>query len=201
MECNFKEVFVLVGGYGARLAPLTYIYPKPLLMVQGKPFLEILLDSLKPRFKRFILCSGYKSRMFDDFCCYYTFKNPEIEVINSIETVKLGTSGALKNAEEHISTEYFIVINGDTLFDTDCLDYVLNNINYGFLINEVVSDRGVPVGLRILSKGIFQFFSRFYSSLEEDLCVVVPKNIIQIDSPFVDIGTAKDYQKLVIGEL
>ena len=41
------KAFILAGGVGKRLRPLTYAIPKPLLPVGEKPVLEILIENLK----------------------------------------------------------------------------------------------------------------------------------------------------------
>ena len=41
------KAFILAGGEGKRLRPLTYAIPKPLLPVGEKPVLEILIENLK----------------------------------------------------------------------------------------------------------------------------------------------------------
>ena len=40
---NVKQVVILVGGLGTRLKSLTKKTPKPLIKVNGKPFLDYLI--------------------------------------------------------------------------------------------------------------------------------------------------------------
>ena len=42
-----KQAVILAGGLGVRLRPLTYDVPKPMVLVNGRPFLEYLLELLK----------------------------------------------------------------------------------------------------------------------------------------------------------
>lgn len=194
---KINEVLILVGGRGIRLDPLTRLYPKSLLMIGGKPFLELLIDSLKNRFDKYILCTWYKHKMFNDFIAYYKVKNPEIDIINSVEHSKIGTAGALRNAEQYITGEYFMVINGDTLFGTENLDYILKETDPDFIINEVVDKDMVPTGVRIIDSIALGLIPFGYYSLEDDLCKLYPRNIIQIDDTFVDIGTMENYRKQI----
>ncbi len=54
------EAVILAGGFGTRLREVVPDLPKPMAPVAGKPFLEILLNSLKQKgFNRVILSLGY----------------------------------------------------------------------------------------------------------------------------------------------
>ena len=51
---------VLCGGRGERLKPLTNKLPKPMVIVNGRPFLHYLLEQLAEHgIKRFVLLTGY----------------------------------------------------------------------------------------------------------------------------------------------
>ena len=36
------KAVILAGGFGTRLRPLSYLYPKPMVPIRGKPFLQYL---------------------------------------------------------------------------------------------------------------------------------------------------------------
>lgn len=51
---------ILCGGRGERLRPLTDDLPKPMVIVNGRPFLQFLLDQLSENgIKKFVLLTGY----------------------------------------------------------------------------------------------------------------------------------------------
>ena len=53
-------IVVLVGGLGRRLGNKVKKNPKPLIKINGKPFLEIILTNLINKgFKKIDLCTGY----------------------------------------------------------------------------------------------------------------------------------------------
>jgi histidinol-phosphate phosphatase family protein len=59
---NFKitQAVILAGGAGTRLQPFTLTKPKPLIPVNGKPFIEHLINLLKNNgIKEIILLTGY----------------------------------------------------------------------------------------------------------------------------------------------
>jgi NDP-sugar pyrophosphorylase family protein len=109
------DVVILCGGLGTRLSPVSKGLPKVLMPFAGKPFIDILIESLLPfGFKRFILCVGHlKEKVRSHFC------ERNFDVVFSEETEPLGTGGALKNACSHISSSQFLLLNGDSLCATD----------------------------------------------------------------------------------
>ena len=55
---------VLAGGQGTRLRPYTSVLPKPLVPVNGKPILEIIINNLKKNnFKKIIICLNKKNNL------------------------------------------------------------------------------------------------------------------------------------------
>ena len=60
---KIKQAVILCGGRGERLRPLTDSMPKPMIKVNGKPFLYYLLYQLsKKKIYNFVLLTGYKSK-------------------------------------------------------------------------------------------------------------------------------------------
>ncbi len=115
-----EQTVILAGGKGTRLRPLTYEIPKPMAPVKGKPFLEYQLRLLeKNGFTRFLLCTGYLSKVIEDY-----FGNGQKwgwKINYSVEKEALGTGGGLKLAESKLADE-FILLNGDTLLFIDYQD-------------------------------------------------------------------------------
>jgi D-glycero-alpha-D-manno-heptose 1-phosphate guanylyltransferase len=57
-----SDAVILAGGLGTRLSHLIPDLPKPMAHVNGKPFLEILLEQLSSyNFKRIIFSVGHKT--------------------------------------------------------------------------------------------------------------------------------------------
>ena len=56
------KVVILAGGLGSRLSEETYLIPKPMVEIGGKPILwHIMKLYFHYKIKRFIICCGYKS--------------------------------------------------------------------------------------------------------------------------------------------
>lgn len=107
------DVVVLCGGLGKRLAPITKNIPKPMVRVKNKPFLDIIITRISSYgYRRFILCTGYKAKVIEDYC-RNKYKNSKLEIVFSREAQPLGTGGALKSSQAIIKSNIFLVLNGD----------------------------------------------------------------------------------------
>ena len=65
---NVSQAVILCGGRGERLRPLTDHTPKPMVLVNGRPFLFYLLDQLSAQgIKKFVLLTGYLGHLISDY--------------------------------------------------------------------------------------------------------------------------------------
>jgi len=115
------DVVVLCGGKGERLRELVSDRPKPLAEINQKPFLDILIEHIAQQgFKRFVLCTGYKG---DVIKRHYHNYNLNLEFVFSEEEKPLGTGGAVNNAKSFITSDTFMVMNGDSLCPLNYKDF------------------------------------------------------------------------------
>lgn len=62
------QAVILAGGRGTRMAPLTDTRPKPMIEIQGKPFLEYLIEMLRDQgVNRVLLLLGYLSEVVQQY--------------------------------------------------------------------------------------------------------------------------------------
>lgn len=102
---------VLAGGFGTRLSEVIGHRPKPLAIIHGRPFLDLLIDDLvAQQIKRIILCVGY---LREQIIAYYRTRS-DAELLFSEEAVPLGTGGAVKAAGSLIQTDPVLILNGDS---------------------------------------------------------------------------------------
>jgi len=105
------KAVLLVGGAGTRLRPLTYMMPKCLLPVGGKPLLERTIRYLGAfGFDEFVLCVSYLKKQIMDTFGDGSGLGVRIEYGES--EMPLGTAGQLKTAEPFIDGR-FLAMNGD----------------------------------------------------------------------------------------
>ncbi|MGQ9542793.1 MAG: sugar phosphate nucleotidyltransferase [Candidatus Bathyarchaeia archaeon] len=119
-----KTALILCGGLGTRLRPLTYVTPKPMLPIAGRPLLEYQIEYLKKySFNRIILATGYLQEQIIRY--FSERKNMGEKIIYSFEKEPLDTGGALKNAA-HLLRDDFLTLNSDVIFDSLDLERLLN---------------------------------------------------------------------------
>lgn len=112
MKVDSVDALVLCGGKGSRLQSSVADRPKVMAEVNGRPFLDYILDHLENQgLRRVILCTGYKAEMIQD---HYRDQERDLFIDFARESEPLGTGGALKHAAEIIDSEDFFVLNGDS---------------------------------------------------------------------------------------
>ncbi len=112
-----NAVVIMAGGKGKRLLPYTQNCPKPMLLVGGKPILEIILERcIEAGFKEFYFSVNY---LKDMIIKYFQDGNKwGVKINYLIEERALGTAGSLKLLPKNLKFP-FLVINGDILTDLD----------------------------------------------------------------------------------
>lgn len=121
------DIIILAGGLGTRLRGEVNNLPKVMAPINGKPFLEYLLDYISlAGFQRVILSTGYMSKVIED---YFGDHYKSIELVYSKEEEPLGTGGAIKLAYEKVSTPFFMVMNGDTFFRINLQQFFNHHID------------------------------------------------------------------------
>ncbi len=89
-------VFLMAGGRGQRLRPLTDDCPKPMLPVGGRPILQIIIESMvRQGFQRFFISVNYKREMVREHFGDGSQLGAQIEYVEEDENSPLGTAGAL----------------------------------------------------------------------------------------------------------
>ena len=68
VELRIDQAVILCGGLGTRLRPLTNELPKPMVDVNGRPFLHHLLEQLSNQgINRFLLLTGYLNEKISNY--------------------------------------------------------------------------------------------------------------------------------------
>ncbi len=119
---------ILSAGQGKRLLPLTASRPKCMLAVAGKTILQWQLDSLcKANIERIFIVTGFNSDLVEESVpgqyrdCQsriHIVFNPFYRVCDNLASCWLA---------RHAMEEDFLLINGDTLFETALLEHVLKS--------------------------------------------------------------------------
>lgn len=110
-------VFIMAGGLGTRLRPLTDDCPKPMLPVGGKPILESILESfVEAGFHRFCFSVHYKPGRIREHFGDGSRWGVAIDYVE--EEIPLGTGGALGLLRDPGDLPV-LMMNGDVLTRLD----------------------------------------------------------------------------------
>ncbi len=120
---------LMAGGRGERLRPITDNCPKPLLPVNGKPILEIILEQcIDAGICNFYISVNYLAEQIINYFGNGSKWNVDIQYLR--EDIPLGTAGPLKLLPDSLEKP-LILINGDVLTKTN-FHNVLNYHNSNF---------------------------------------------------------------------
>ena len=105
------KAVLLVGGYGLRMRPLTYVVPKCMLPVGGEPLLQRTIRYLNGYgINEFIVCVAYlKKQIMDHFG---DGSDLGVRIRYAQTDFPLGTAGQLKTSEPFTNGS-FLAMNGD----------------------------------------------------------------------------------------
>lgn len=112
------QAAILAGGLGTRLGHMTQTTPKPMVLVNGKPFLEHEIGLLKRSgIGDFVLCVGHFGEKVEDY--FGDGGKLGVRVTYSYDGPKLmGPAGALKRAEPLLEDRFFVTY-GDAYLRAD----------------------------------------------------------------------------------
>ena len=219
------EAIILAGGKGTRLHSIISSVPKPMAPINGRPFLELIMQQLSDySFERIILSTGH---LGDVIQAHFGPKFKNIDIIYINEPAPLGTGGAVKEAMQACQEDHVYIINGDSFQLVDFNEVeaywqcnknpimiaaaVADTSRYGALLidkKQVIgfSEKGktgsgyINSGYYVFNKTQIHLFpNQAVFSLEQDF---LEKDIhlqhydfFESKSSFIDIGIPEDYIK------
>lgn len=214
------DLVILAGGKGKRIKKLNPINPKPLIKIENRIFLDLIVNYYsKFNFENIFILAGYKGFLIKKLL-HNKIKNfTNIKCI--IEKNPKDTGGALFQLKNKIKKD-FILINGDTFLNIDnpknlknilkkkdigslCLiknkrknKVKFNNLNLDNNKNVIITKNSnyINSGIYYFNKKIFKYIPNKKISLENE---IIPRLILLkkikgkfINCSFLDIGTPKD---------
>lgn len=130
MKNNKTTVVIMAGGFGTRIASINSDVPKPMIEINGYPILYHQIENLKRYdLTDIILVVGYKADKIINY-----FKNGKefgVDIRYVKEEFPLGTAGSFYFLKDMITSDYFILLNGDIMFNIDFNRFIayFNNSN------------------------------------------------------------------------
>lgn len=149
---------IMAGGFGKRLAPYTDTCPKPMLIINGKPMIEHIIDNaVSEGFHNFIISVFYLSEVITEYFGDGSDRGINIKYIK--EDVPLGTAGALSLINP-IPKLPVIITNGDVMTNIkygDILKYHSKNSSHATM---VIRRHGIqnPFGVVVLEDMVIKGF-------------------------------------------
>jgi len=121
------ECFIMAGGRGKRLSPLTDKIPKPMLPLDGKPIIEYNIDRLISfGIKKIYISVNYLGEKIQNYFGDGSSKGIEIEYI--WEDSPLGTAGSLSLVDE-FKSDQILLLNSDLFTDVNIEEMFLQLIS------------------------------------------------------------------------
>lgn len=114
-----NPVFIMAGGFGSRLRPLTDVCPKPMLKIGNKPMLETVIRRfINAGFVNFYISTHYMPEKIKKHFGDGSSLGVKITYIH--EDLPLGTGGALGLLPNNLPLDLpLIMMNGDVLTKVD----------------------------------------------------------------------------------
>ena len=220
-----NPVFLMAGGFGTRLHPLTKNIPKPLLEVGNKPLLETIIEQfINHGFHDFYISTHFKSEQVRNY-----FKNGEqhgVSIHYIHEDTPLGTAGSLGLLPDNLPDLPIIMMNGDLLTKVDfkhLLDFHCNNnadatmcvreydfqVPYGVVAIDGCSIRGItekPIQKFFVNAGIYILNRNLINKVDGESFLNMTDflekeldcggvNAFPIHEYWLDIGRIEEYEK------
>lgn len=110
------DTIILAGGLGTRLRSVIKDKPKPLALINGNPFLDILLHQISS-YKKISKVTLAICHLADNFIQLYKNHNYPFNINFSVENKLLGTGGAIIKATEQNESDNILILNGDSYVD------------------------------------------------------------------------------------
>src|SRR3712207_310680 len=142
----------MAGGEGTRLRPMTANQPKPLLPVVNRPIMEHVLRLLRRHgFEDTVVTVQFLASLVRNY--FGTGEELGMTLTYATEETPLGTAGSVKNAEDALRDDTFLVISGDALTDVDLSKLVAEHKARGALATVALTRVPDPLEFGIVIAG------------------------------------------------
>lgn len=135
-ESSIRRAIILAAGKGTRMGSITHQTPKPMLLIQGRPMLERILERLASAgVQRFCIVVGYRHEMIEGH-----FRDGPFAIEFRVQDPVNGTGSAARLAKPFTADEPFLLTYADILCDPS--EYV----RCGSILNQ---DSGIAAVLAV----------------------------------------------------
>lgn len=181
------KVVILAGGYGTRISEESYLKPKPMVEIGGKPILwHIMKEYSYYGFNEFIICCGYKQHVIKEWFADYYLYNSDVTfdftaenrmtVHNNISEpwkvtlVDTGldtmTGGRIRRIKNYVQNERFMLTYGDAVCDLDLSELLAFHVSHGR--QATITAVNISQRFGVLDIGLDQSVQQFREKSSDD---------------------------------
>lgn len=190
------KAVILAGGKGTRLAPYTTVLPKPLMPVDDRPILEIVLRQLaRHGIDEIILSVGYLAELLEAY--FQDGSRFGVRISYARESEPLGTAGPL--AQIPGLDETFLMMNGDVLTTLNYSRLVDYHHEHGGILTIAMHTRHIKIDLGVMQINEKQELTAYIEKPTLDYKVsmgvyVFDPSVLR----YIDPGVHLDFNELVV---
>ncbi len=187
-----KQATILCGGLGTRLRPITDKIPKPMVLVNGVPFLEHLILQLKENnIFEFVLLTGYRGDLIQEY--FGDGKAIGVNIQYSHGPAEWETGRRLYEAK-HMLQEYFMLLYSDNFVQFNLTKLSIFHEKKGKLLSFIVQTKHTG-NIKLDSNEIVEIYDKSRSKEQLDFVelgyMIASKDIFKyfdgIDISFSDV--------------
>lgn len=198
------KAFILAGGMGSRLMPLTKDIPKVMVTIGDRPALEhIIRLCVRHDIKEIIIGLHYLPEKIQDY--FEDGKKFHVNISYSYEPHMMGTAGAIKLASAFLCKEDFFVFNGDVMTNVDLQAMHIYHKNKGGLATVLVHPTDHPFDSDIVAYNQNFLVSHFFRPRAGDVFRAISKTGTHIFRPevldFIPAGVEYSLEKQLLPDL
>lgn len=143
-----RTAFVLGAGLGTRLRTLTQRRPKPLIPVCNRPLITYAFDHLLAHgVGRFVVNTHWLPEVYEQEFPEKIYRRAPISFRHEPDILE--TAGGIKNVEDLLGDETFIVYNGDILTDLPLAPAIRQHLASGCEVTLVLRSQDGPLQISL----------------------------------------------------
>jgi UDP-N-acetylglucosamine diphosphorylase / glucose-1-phosphate thymidylyltransferase / UDP-N-acetylgalactosamine diphosphorylase / glucosamine-1-phosphate N-acetyltransferase / galactosamine-1-phosphate N-acetyltransferase len=124
------KAVILAAGKGTRMGELTNERPKPMLLVQGKPILEHIIEGLRDAgIGEVFIVIGHRAEIVQEH--FGNGSKLGVQMAYGVQAVQDGTGKAPEVAKKFVGTDEFLLTYGDILVKPDNYRRILARFREG----------------------------------------------------------------------
>ena len=180
-----NPVVIMAGGQGKRLRPYTEKCPKPMLLLNEKPILEIILNKcIEAGFKNFHFSVNYLKEKIINY--FKDGKSWNVSISYLIEEKPLGTAGPLSLLSKK-GNEPILIMNGDVITELDYAKLIEFHKSNNSLATICVKNHevNIPFGVVEIEEQLLKSFTekpKLDFLINAGVYVINPKALILLDN-------------------